>query len=451
VQRAPSLSGLKKAVGLKKKTPAWAKAEEAGLKAQGKKVATTKDLQKQIDTLESASRKLLKSDRGDSVEVAATQVQLGANRVLFNMDNLDEKALKQRLTKVLAETQSVLDEARMARTKRDAQNIYLEAGRKEKGEEGGLKMLSERGAFAADIGPAPAPKAAVLAEMKTRGFSTYGEFYDDAFANSTPYPEDPMTARPLYLKNLDPELYKHTNAARSRTVARGLGLSAAELAAIQAYTADDYTYVNPATANNPKWMEHAFGGKVDSSKKDSFLEQSATKSTNPLTEAQAAAVQEAAEKAAMQAAQTEASTMTGVALQGLKKLPPWKGQGFRGQGMSAKQFHDIFVKQGDGFRPRNATVTFPTITSVAKDVKVTGAFTGNKAGESDLFASVVWYLNLTNARDIALLSLNRGEGEVILLPGAQVAIESIEMVFKQMTVPGLKTAWFLKVFAKQVS
>ena len=62
VQRRPSLSGLKKVVGLGKKSAAE-KASKAGVKAQNAKLATVADLEQQLSMLESATSKLVASHR----------------------------------------------------------------------------------------------------------------------------------------------------------------------------------------------------------------------------------------------------------------------------------------------------------------------------------------------------------------------------------------------------
>jgi hypothetical protein len=139
-------------------------AEEVALRAQaqaeakGDKIATTKDLQKQIDTLESATRKLVKAARDMSAEVATTHLQLAANRILFNMDAVDDKDSKSRLMNIAAQTRPSWTRLGCRRTRRQAQNIYLEAGRKSKGTAGALGSLEQTSTFAEELGPAPTPK-----------------------------------------------------------------------------------------------------------------------------------------------------------------------------------------------------------------------------------------------------------------------------------------------------
>jgi hypothetical protein len=56
----------------------------------------------------------------------------------------------------------------------------------------------------------------------------------------------------------------------------------------------------------------------------------------------------------------------------------------------------------------------------------------SSSGAGEGVAQILWTLEVTNGRDIELLSLNRGEEEVLLLPGARFAIDpsSITVVQK---------------------
>lgn len=415
-------AGLKRAMGRGKKQPAWAQAEQAGLEAQDAKILTPKDLERQISTLESATKKLAKShlptDMG--AQVAATQVQIAAQKILDNAQKTGATAGHvKRLRWIIDENQLRLDVVRVEGSKRQAQNIFLEGGRAAKGTAGALEYLQTPTAFAAKAADGPAPNAKVKAAMDAKGFTSFDQLYEEALAD----PDHGAALKDLSL--LQPELLVHVNQTRGKATGLKLGLSEAEVAAIQAYTANDYTYINPATSNDKGWMG-TFGGK-------------GTGAT------------EAESQKKMSAIQQEGSLHTAFGVQGLLKLPVWKGLAYRGQTLQFKQFHDLFVKEGEGFRGRSPTFAWNTITSISKNDKAARDFVG--AGKPGI-AAVLWTMDVTNGRDIEALSVNRGEEEVAILPGARFAISSIEVVQKAYTAPGpngLKTPWMLYVKCKQVS
>lgn len=416
-------SGLKNALGMGSKQPAWAKAEQAGLEAQSAPTLTLKDLEKQISTLESATKKLQKAHAPGQVDlsnqVAANQVHQGGQRILGNARKSGASAAQlKRLRWIVDETQIILDAARVEGSRRQAQNIFLEGGRKAKGEKGALEYLQTPSAFAKKAAGAPEPNDKVKAAMAKKGFTSFDQLYEEALA-------DPDHGKALKeLQNMQKELSLYVNQTRGKATGLKLGLSEAEVAAIQAYTANDYTYINPATSNDKGWMGN-FGGRG----------QGATKAE---TRTKTGEIQQ------------EGSLHTAIGVQGLLRLPVWKGVAYRGQTLQFKQFHDLFVKDGEGFRGRNPTFTWNTITSISKNDKAARDFVG--AGKAGI-AAILWTMDVTNGRDIEGISVNRAEEEVAILPGAQFAIASIEVVQTAYTDPspnGMKTPWMLYVRCKQV-
>ena len=423
-RKGPSVSGLKRAVGLGKKAPtAAAKAEQVGAKAKSAPIVTVSDLDTQVSTLEAATRKLVKAHQpGDTAShMAAFQVNAAAQRIRGNLPDQNSKASKllgrtypdqvRKLRWIVGETQLILDEVRVANTRREAQNVYLEAGRADASQPGALTKLGGRNQFNASS-DGPAPNAEVLAILKAKGFATYGEALEDAFAKSA---VDPRAEDEGNLKRAQPELFTHAERSRSRASAQTMGLSAAELAAIQTYSGNDYRYINPATANDPAWLAKNFPSLVD--KPDKTLEDWADLQDELAAGGQNLDQRIAERRGELTALREEGGLHAGVALQGLLKMPVWKGTAYRGERITSQRFYPRFVKKGDTFAPREPTFTWKTITSISKSEGRAASF--STMGEGAY--SVIFEFDIINGRDIEGMSLARLEREVALLPGAEFA------------------------------
>jgi hypothetical protein len=454
-----SMSALKKAVGLgaRKHRSVADKVEEAATKSKSTKVVTVSDLDTQVSRLESMSAKLVKAHQpGDTASHhAALQVNAAAKRILGNLPDQESKASKllgrtypvqvKRLERIMDDTQLILDEARVANTRREAQNIYLEAGRSAAaGQPGALTAVTKTASTLA-FDPAkagPAPNAAVAAFLQTNGFASYEQAFEDAVAKKSADPRSPAEGE---LAGLQPELFKHTERSRSRTAAQSMGLSAAELAAIQTYTAGDYQYINPAAANDPKWLAANFPDLVD--KPNKSLEEWAELQDQLAEQGQSLEQREDQRKQQLTAIREEGGLHTAVALEGLRKMPVWRGVAYRGEKLEAKRFYPRFVKDGNGFRPRQPTFTWKTITSISKSELRASAFMTSGSGSYE----VLWEFEVTDGRDIEGLSVNRLEREVALLPGAEFAYGPIEVLQAGKFVEGFgEVVWRLRIKAKQI-
>ena len=214
VQRMPSASGLKSAVGLGKKPSPTQKAEKLADKAGTAKVATTADLEKQIARLEAASRKLKAghikagqkaikaggkaSDKHDKpTQDAAFLVKVAAQRIFDQLDDPDQKSRassglafaeqKKRLRRVIDENQLIYDEVRVEKTKREAGDIYVKSGRAS-----GPGGQAGKGAFTYltpnakrwgydELGPRPAVNAGSQAWMAEKGLTDYDDAVEKSF------------------------------------------------------------------------------------------------------------------------------------------------------------------------------------------------------------------------------------------------------------------------------
>jgi hypothetical protein len=452
-RKGPSLSGLKKAVGLGKKPGAAEKAEKAGIRAGSAKIVTVSDLEKQISTLEAATAKLVKAHRhGDTMShKAAFEVQRAAQRISRNLPDQDSKASKvlgrmypdqvRRLGRISDETQLILDEIRVQNTRSQAQAIYHEAGRTgSRGQQGALTKLTDRRAF--DKAPdRPAPNEQVVAFLAKSTFQSYEEAFEDALAKST---VDPRMEAEENLRRLQPALFTYTERSRSRAAADTMGLSPAELAAIQTYSVQDYRYINPATANDPAWLAANYPDLAD---KDKTLEEWAQLQDQLAAAGQTLDQRLADRRKDLTALREEGGLHSGVALQGLLKMPVWRGAAYRGEAMDEKRFDARFVKDGDGFRPLDPTFTWKTITSISKDESKARGFMNMGEG----LYRVIFKFEVTNGRDIEGLSMNRGEREVALLPGAEFAYGDIKVLTAGKHVEGFgQVSWQLQITAKQI-
>ncbi len=143
----------------------------------------------------------------------------------------------------------------------------------------------------------------------------------------------------------------------------------------------------------------------------------------------------------------EGGLHTGVALQGLLKMPVWKGTAYRGEKIGSDRFDPRFVKKGNGFAPREATFTWKTITSISKERGIAESF----ALQGDGLYSVIYEFKVINGRDIEDVSLARREREVAILPGAEFAYEPIEVLQEGKHVEGFgQVPWKLRIRAKQI-
>lgn len=453
-RKGPSLSALKRAAGIgKKQSSPAAKAERAAVESRSAKVVTVADLEKQVSTLEAATTKLIRAHQsGDGAgHRAALEVQRAADRIRQNLPDQGSKASKvlgrtypeqvRRLRWISDETQLILDEVRVENTRREAQNIYTEAGRTAtKGQTGALRNLTARSIFD-EPGAAPPPNAKVVAYLAEHGFRSYEEAWEHAAEDQR---SNPKSTAESSLRTLQPDLFTFTERARSRATARSMGLSAAELRAIQVYSIQDYRYINPATANDAGWMKANFPDLAD--KDDKSLEEWAELQDQLAAAGQNLDQRLADRRGQLTSLREEGGLHTGMALQGLRKMPVWKGTAYRGESIDEKRFYARFVKQGGTFSPRNPRFTWKTITSISKELSVANGFAYSGGG----MYRVIYHFEITDGRDIEGMSLNRKEREVALLPGAEFEYGPIEVVNPgRISLDGFHVPWSLRMNVRQ--
>ncbi len=289
--------------------------------------------------------------------------------------------LKRRLRIMADDVQILLDHASVADTKRQAADIYMNEGR-----QGNFKALT--------------------AGMRQSEFSG--------------------------------------NASKRQAAGEALGLSKAEQTAITVFTAQDYRYINPATANSRSWM---LAMRSD----EDTVGEHGPKKTNTRIASQN-------DDRLVANRMEEGSLHAGMAMQGLSKMPVFAGPTFRGETFTEAAFKQRFKVDKKGrVTARQSTVTRTSISSAAKVRDVAESFIvassldlGFGAQTRSKAYCLLWEFDVTNGRDIEAMSASSHEREVVTLPGASFTIVSIEPMQKNghPKLGGFENIWVVK--AKQV-
>jgi hypothetical protein len=178
---------------------------------------------------------------------------------------------------------------------------------------------------------------------------------------------------------------------------REAGLTEAEIAAIKTFTANDYLYLNPAVANDTKWL----GNQM----KELGL---------------AMGIARPGRKVDVKKMMAEGSTHAGVMMQGLAKLPAVKGKVYRGARMTSQEFQETYGSK--------TSITYGSFVSSSTDpvpARFYASGGGSKPPRPDQTVSVYAVFECTDARDIRFISEAQNENEWLLLPGATFAIDKI--------------------------
>jgi hypothetical protein len=188
-----------------------------------------------------------------------------------------------------------------------------------------------------------------------------------------------------------------TMGKKDSATASEMGLTPAEAAAIRIFTADDYKYINPTTANNAGWLK-------------------SQKSANAYMGAHA-------DKTLIE----EGTLHTGVAMHGLLKLPSYDKDVFRGASFSEEDFTAQW-QQGK-------ELTFNSFASASQERRTAENF----AKTTGKPFAVVAVIKDSGGRDVSSISMVKGEKEVVLLPGSTYVVRSL----KKITAPdGSKQEWY---------
>jgi hypothetical protein len=167
------------------------------------------------------------------------------------------------------------------------------------------------------------------------------------------------------------------------------GLTDAEIAAIRIFTGDDYGYINPATANSPQWLED---NKANVMTSVGFSRGGATDSDR----------------------MSEGVVHVGVAVSGLRKIPAYSGDVYRG--VSANQANiDEWKAKGLRF---DALASATTKRSTAEDFA-----SSNRTAAKPI--QVIFVIHNAGGRDIKDISAKAKEDEVTILPGSSYRVIAV--------------------------
>ncbi len=172
------------------------------------------------------------------------------------------------------------------------------------------------------------------------------------------------------------------------------GLTDAEFSAILVYSAQDFQYINPSTANSASWLEKQ--------KKDNKDENFAKVDDKTVKE--------------------EGSLHTALAMQGMAKLPRYVGEAYRGARQSPEDFAKEFAVG------KEVRFTNLKSTSVDKSVAVDFIFglgTGTPPRAEQSVASLVIYDD-PGGVDIGKIAIQQKEKEVLVAPGTTFQVTSIQ-------------------------
>lgn len=188
------------------------------------------------------------------------------------------------------------------------------------------------------------------------------------------------------------------NAARESfnpdlEAAKSAGLSKAEYSAISTFTGMDYRYINPATANSASWMD--ITAKDAKNSRSEVVRDMFAHDTSTLVE--------------------EGTLHSGVAMQGLERMPEYTGTVYRGQPMDDKQLVDL---------RRSKKWSCPSLASATKSQGVAEGFAvQNTQGKTN---RVIFAIEDSGGRDIESFSQVKSEKEVLLLAGSHYAVTKVE-------------------------
>jgi len=205
------------------------------------------------------------------------------------------------------------------------------------------------------------------------------------------------------------------------------GLTAAEHAAITAYTAEDYKYINPATANIGSWMASSMKAngyhdllapapaKPDGSGHRGGEDQKFGGHRGGEDKEFALSPQELSLKTLRE----EGSLHAAVATAGLRKLDPFHGFSYRGETTTEADFRGVVP---------GADATKRNLLSTGKGWTVCLGFAGTNAkGDRDI--ALMWVFDHraedSGGRDVSALSQVATEGEILIMADYPFHIQSV--------------------------
>jgi hypothetical protein len=197
--------------------------------------------------------------------------------------------------------------------------------------------------------------------------------------------------------------------AKALAQMRRYGLTEAEVLAIRTYTASDFFYINPAMVSHQQ-------AKTPRRRKKMTDEQARDKANAGWWQDRMERTKGQEKKDQLRA---EGALHAGVLLQALTKLPAVAAKTYRGMNYPAELVDRDLVE--------GRTITWHSFTSTSLRRMVAVGWAG---GTNE----TVLTIRVTNGRDLRRLSVLAGEeGEILLLPGAEFKVVSVERKQKSKT------------------
>jgi hypothetical protein len=178
------------------------------------------------------------------------------------------------------------------------------------------------------------------------------------------------------------------------------GLTDAEVSAITIYSAGDFSYINPVTANSSSWL----AGQQAKERKGKSPEAWASLSDKTVKE--------------------EGGLHAGMAVKGLEKLKPYKGPTYRGARFTPEEFHKQFTP--------GKTTTFGALGSSSKDTSIALKFAyflaSGSVADPEKSVGVLTTVVDSGGRDVSGIAMVQEEAEVLILPGTTFEVVSVDRV-----------------------
>ena len=194
-----------------------------------------------------------------------------------------------------------------------------------------------------------------------------------------------------------------------RLAATEHGLDQAESGALSAYTANEFQYINPATAFDKPWMQSQEKTKMmKGTEKERF---------------------------------EEGSLHGAMMMEAMAKLPVWTGEGFRGERLTPTQFEEQYTEDGSTVTAKQSTQVKAQFWSVSTDRSTAESFATN-ASIPEATISMLYIIKVGNARDLQAFSLNPDEDEVLCPAGSKVTVTKVEKQRSGSKGQPAATAWY---------
>jgi hypothetical protein len=216
-------------------------------------------------------------------------------------------------------------------------------------------------------------------------------------------------------------------------------LTAAEITAIRTFTLPDYAYINPATANDDKWLASNVAGT------DHLKDLGAAPGSpahDPNLKRSVAQYGYDALGPGLKLLKQEGALQAGMLSQAASKLPKYDKLTYRGRRMSEDDFDAKYLKNP------GKVERFASFSSMSKSEAVARRYADGIGGDVKTkpteTVSVLYEVQMTNGRDISALSaaLSQNEEEVLILPGAEFKVTQVTPFFAGNAGKPAARSWY---------